>query len=182
MLSGSRHSADQPGEHHCRDHGAGTGTAEDDTTAGSRRPEMPGERSRQRFQNARDLKYNLGLATETAAIVGPAPTRRGRLPWIAAAGVLAVVAAGLAFVHLREKPPETPVVRSTILPPDKNGFRFNLPPYGTLALSPDGQRLLFGMQPADGPARLWVRSLDATAAQPIAGTKGVSLAYPCLVP
>jgi serine/threonine protein kinase/Tol biopolymer transport system component len=132
----------------------------------------------ERFQTARDLKYNLGLAMETVPEASATSgSRPGKTGWIVA-GVLAVIVAALAFIYFRQKPPETPVIRSTILPPDKNGFHFDLPPYGTPALSPDGRRLVFGAQPAGGPARLWIRSLDATAAQPIAGTEGVSSAYP----
>jgi Tol biopolymer transport system component len=42
-------------------------------------------------------------------------------------------------------------------------------------LSPDGQQMVF-VASGDGQARLWLRRLDATAAQALAGTEGAS--YP----
>src|SRR3989441_4191412 len=43
------------------------------------------------------------------------------------------------------------------------------------ALSPDGRHIVF-VASGDGPERLWLRSLDKTDAQPLAGTDGAS--YP----
>src|SRR5207245_9348820 len=39
------------------------------------------------------------------------------------------------------------------------------------ALSPDGRYIVF-VASGDGPQRLWLRALDKTDAQPIAGTEG----------
>ena len=39
------------------------------------------------------------------------------------------------------------------------------------ALSPDGRSLVF-VASGDGPSRLWLRPLDQTEAQPLAGTEG----------
>jgi hypothetical protein len=41
----------------------------------------------------------------------------------------------------------------------------------TFAISPDGLRLAFVGSGADGVVRLWVRSLDASDARPLAGTE-----------
>ena len=45
----------------------------------------------------------------------------------------------------------------------------------SFALSPDGRQIVF-VASGDGASRLWLRSLDSTTAQPLAGTEGA--AYP----
>ena len=137
----------------------------------------------QRFQNARDLKRDLIWAMEGPERAAAAPKRSwlGMAGWIAA-GVLTLVAAALAFVHGREKPPETRVTRLSVLPPEKTTFGFDVAPYGAPVLSPDGRLLVFGAQSPDGTARLWVRSLDSTSAQPLAGTEVASFGYPFWAP
>jgi Tol biopolymer transport system component len=114
------------------------------------------------------------LLEETSApeARGHAATAAFRLVSIASA-LFALIASALAFVHFREKPPETLVVRSTILPPEKATFLSDAPP----ALSPDGRRLVLGVQSQDG-ARLWLRSLESTTAQPLPGTEGATFSYP----
>jgi Tol biopolymer transport system component/predicted Ser/Thr protein kinase len=93
------------------------------------------------------------------------------MAWKIAAGALAIVALGVSFIHFREKPPETPLLRATILPPE-NATADYINGLGLPALSPDGKRIVFGARSADGKAPLWVRSLDALTAQPLAGTDG----------
>src|SRR5262249_53685700 len=44
------------------------------------------------------------------------------------------------------------------------------------AISPDGTRIVFSAQSADGRNQLWVRALDALAARALAGTEGAT--YP----
>jgi hypothetical protein len=43
----------------------------------------------------------------------------------------------------------------------------------SFAISPDGRRLVF-VASGDGPSRLWLRSLDAATAQPLAGTEAAA--------
>src|SRR5262249_41474499 len=73
-----------------------------------------------------------------------------------------------------EAPPEAAVVRTSIPPPDKTTFNFAgvLAGVGPVALSPDGRRIVFSAKGADGKDQLWIRSLDALAAPPPAGTEG----------
>ena len=47
---------------------------------------------------------------------------------------------------------------------------------GPVALSPDGRRLAFSAQDADGKVRIFVRNLDSTTAHALAGTEGAG--YP----
>jgi Tol biopolymer transport system component/predicted Ser/Thr protein kinase len=118
-----------------------------------------------RWQTARDLKDELEWITSASGEVSTSSTpiaRNRPLPWIAAVGVLAVVAAALAFVHLREPPPETPVVRFALAPPAETVFA----PFAPL-LSPDGRRIVFTTASGDGRNSLWVRSLDTLTAQPL---------------
>ncbi len=88
----------------------------------------------------------------------------------------AAVLAPIALIHLREVPPETSVIRATILPPDNTTFDF-AQGLGLPALSPDGRRIVFGARTADGATPLWVRSLDALTAQPLAGTDGATFPF-----
>jgi Tol biopolymer transport system component len=89
---------------------------------------------------------------------------------------LAIVALGVSFIHFRETPPETPVLRATILPPD-NATADYTNGLGLPALSPDGKRIVFGARAADGKTPLWVRSLDALTAQPLTGTEGATFPF-----
>jgi Tol biopolymer transport system component len=100
------------------------------------------------------------------------------LAWIAA-GLFALVAAAVGFLYFRQKPPETPVVRFTVMPPETAHFAFGTDegPDGFPAVSPDGRRMVFGAQQAGRSRRLWVRSLDATISQPLNGTEGASIPF-----
>jgi Tol biopolymer transport system component len=85
-----------------------------------------------------------------------------RLPWIAAIAVLLVALAGVtAYFLSRPAPRET---RTDIVTPPANDP-------ASFALSPDGSRIAYSAI-ADGVMRLFVRPLDSTAAQPLAGTEG----------
>src|SRR5208283_1754684 len=54
-----------------------------------------------RFQNARDVKRSLLWAMEETATTAPSRSRLGNAGWVAA-GVLAVIAGVVSFVHFRE--------------------------------------------------------------------------------
>lgn len=94
---------------------------------------------------------------------------RSRLRMIlaAVAAVVTVLAAALAFVHFREKPPVKELVRFDISAP-ANATLSNSP-----AVSPDGRKIAFVATGADRKTMLWVRSLDAEEARPLAGTEDV---------
>ncbi len=125
-----------------------------------------------RWQTAHDLKLQLAWLAEGGSQVGvPAPVvarrrHRERFAW-ALAAVALVAASLLAVGYYRSVPGEAQTIRSFILPPEKSGFMLLSPP----ALSPDGRRLVFGAVTSDGRRLLWVRSLDAASAQPLAGTE-----------
>jgi serine/threonine protein kinase len=97
------------------------------------------------------------------------PTKWG---WIAA-GVAAVAALALSTVHFREKPPEAPVVRTSILPPEEaSGFVLDANNGGT-AISPDGRLLAFAAN-VKGKPSLFVRPLDSLTARALPGTEGAA--------
>jgi DNA-binding winged helix-turn-helix (wHTH) protein/dipeptidyl aminopeptidase/acylaminoacyl peptidase len=118
---------------------------------------------------------------ETAASGHTAFSFRGVLKnpvvaWIAA-GVVAVALAALAIIHLRQSPSEA-VLRFTVFPTGGTSLENGQP--GTnqpqMAVSPDGRRLAF-IAVSGTERRIWVRSLDATAAQPLVGTEGATFPF-----
>jgi serine/threonine protein kinase len=118
-----------------------------------------------RLRDIGDVWELLAEAPQVAAAGGRA------MAWKITAGALAIVALSVSFIHFRETPPETPLLRATILPPDNATADYSSG-LGLPALSPDGKRIVFGARTADGKAPLYVRSLDALTAQPLAGTDG----------
>jgi eukaryotic-like serine/threonine-protein kinase len=124
----------------------------------------------ERWQTAHDVRLQLEWIAEAGSKAGvPAPVmakRRisQRLAWaLAALATLAAVAFAIGFV-LRAPVPVHPM-RVSILPPDKHSFD----PL-SIALSPDGSKFAFVATAAGSAPQLWVRPLDSTAAQPLAGT------------
>ena len=102
----------------------------------------------------------------------PAASRRGRarVAWTVA-GLLAMtslVAMAVAVALALRPLPASPELRVEIItPPTTDQF--------SLALSPDGEQLVF-VAYSDGQPRLWLRSLSAVSARPLAATEGA--AYP----
>jgi Tol biopolymer transport system component len=114
-------------------------------------------------------------ASSTSMVDTPPRTPRGprvRMAW-AVAGVLFLIAAvslPLALVHVREGPPDDRRIQFDVVMPDKTNA-VGAPP----AISPDGKRLAF-VANTGGRPQLWIRRLDSTALQPLAGTDGAD--YP----
>ena len=130
---------------------------------------------RKRLQAIGDMRLLMEAAPRA---VPPSRPRYGSAAWVVAgvAALGAAVLAPIALIHFREVPPETSVIRATILPPDNTTFDF-AQGLGLPALSPDGRRIVFGARTADGATPLWVRSLDALTAQPLAGTDGATFPF-----
>ena len=99
-----------------------------------------------------------------------APGQRSKLVYLtsAVAAISVVGAASLAFVHFREQPPVPPPIRFQIEAPPGTVFASGV------SLSPDGRQAAFSAPGPDGRPLVWVRSLDALEARPLAGTEGAS--------
>jgi serine/threonine protein kinase/Tol biopolymer transport system component len=131
-----------------------------------------------RLADMADVRLELDDRVTDGAAIGAAspshsPTRstlRRWLPWsIAAAGMATTL--WLAGVTLFSRPvPDTRMVRSSILLPARLGTRSGGTPGANLALSPDGRRLAFVATDTTGRRQLWLRTLDGSAARPLADT------------
>jgi serine/threonine protein kinase len=97
-------------------------------------------------------------------------SKRSYLPWLVASlfflGMVAV-----AIIYLQATP-ELLTIHASILPPEGSDFRFYGEGAGPPVISPNGKRLAFVATSSDKKTLLWVRSLDASAAQPLTGTEG----------
>ena len=135
----------------------------------------------ERIQTAHDAKLQLqwaGEAVSGSARVSGAPGAAGRVrgstvPWIVA-GVVMVVALGLAAMLVLPRDRGPGPVQSAIVPPPGADFSSTNGTPVPLAISPDGSRLAFCAHVGGGPDRLWVRSLASGEARPLAGTEGAN--------
>jgi Tol biopolymer transport system component/predicted Ser/Thr protein kinase len=124
---------------------------------------------KQRIGDVQSVRLALEGAFETVApqTTATSSAKGGRLAWMAAFAVAVLVAAALAIPavrYLREtSPPETRTEINTPATDQPTSF----------ALSPNGRQIVF-VASGDGGSRLWLRSLAATAAQPLAGTEGAT--------
>jgi Tol biopolymer transport system component len=130
--------------------------------------------AKERLHDISDAGIELKDAQAEAASGGatlPIPVVTGRsrerLAWMAVAVAL-TVALTVAVVFSRRPIPTASEMRVEITTPATSSpLHF--------ALSPDGGRLAF-VASGEGPPRLWVRTLDTVAGQPLAGTE--SAQYP----
>ncbi len=102
--------------------------------------------------------------------------RASRTPLYLSWALAAACAAAAGALALRARAPEVHVYRATIDPPEGTTFVFDTTQPGPPVLSPDGRKLAFTARGADSKVRLYVRALDSTEAQPLAGTDGAQ--YP----
>jgi Tol biopolymer transport system component len=77
---------------------------------------------------------------------------------------------------LREKPSAIPVIRVTVGPPANTTFARSDGTIKSIAVSPDGRRVVFGVQSGRSNL-LWVRSFDQLVAQPLAGTENAAFPF-----
>ncbi|MGH9816767.1 MAG: protein kinase domain-containing protein, partial [Candidatus Acidiferrales bacterium] len=121
-------------------------------------------------------------AAAAADVTAPAPAgvktaRATRVAW-AVAAVATIAALALAVVPFRRPAEEQRTVRAAIPPPEKVYFDFANSPYaGPMALSPDGRLLVDAAHREEGQQILWLRAMDAIAAQPLPGTEGGSFPF-----
>ena len=128
-----------------------------------------------RWQTSHDLLDGLKwiAESESHAIAGASQRQRGtrRLAYIATAGAALIgMVTVLAWRTFDRPPPDDPVVRMSLAPPDHTE-EFG----GSAAVSPDGRWLTF-IASTGGRQMLWARALNALESQPLAGTEDA--AYP----
>jgi len=130
-----------------------------------------------RWQSAHDLLLQLnwmasaGSQAGMAAPVPPERKSRQSMLW-ATIAALALAVLTVSFMHFSEKPADLHPIRFQIYSPPKSVY----PPFDLPALSPDGRHLVFLAQTGGAKPVLWLRSMDSTALQPLAGTEDA--AYP----
>ena len=131
---------------------------------------------KQRVHDIADLRLAMEGAFETtaSALAGPSAVPQPRL-WQrpAWAGLIALAVAALSSLTVwtvtRPAPQPQPLARFTIPLADESRLPRN--PGPALALSPDGQRLVYAGVHEDSQ-QLYVRSLDQVTAVPLRGTDG----------
>ena len=132
-----------------------------------------------RLQNIGDARIALeDLRDEPRTTVAPraasAPGRRWLSPAWAVAAAACLIAATLAAIHFREKPPVPPeALRFQIRLPDKVVFTT-----GAFTLSPDGRHIAFSAIGPGGRPAVWVQGLDALEARELPDTPTGSSAPP----
>jgi hypothetical protein len=113
-------------------------------------------------------KPDIRRVTTPAAAV---PRTHERVAWAAVAGLLLLVGAvsvPFAVVHVREPARDDRPIRFEVLMEKATVS-------GIPSISPDGRRLAF-VATLGGRTQLWIRRIDSTIAQPLAGTDGAD--YP----
>jgi len=125
---------------------------------------------KKRLQHIGDARLELDEPASTAAASAPATGRsvwRDRAGWVMA-GLIALTA-GVLLLRPRTLQAPPAEVRLDITAP-------GTPDPVSLALSPDGTKIAFSGSGDQGMA-LWIRSLDSTAARPIAGVSNARLPF-----
>jgi len=125
----------------------------------------------ERWQTGRDLSGELKWISESGSQAGvsavKASNKSSRVKTLGGlAAALAIATLVFAYLYLRGdvSPAAT---RTAILPPIDKAF-YQMAGY---ALSPDGTRLAFTVQTVEGKVSIWVRALDSSVAQELAGTE-----------
>jgi len=128
----------------------------------------------ERFQAAQDVAFALGALSDSSSSasgkVVSLPTRNWRR-WLRLGAEVALL--GVALILLLTRPIEktSVLVKAAILPPPGEGFWASITQ--PVAISPDGKFLaIIAMR--NGHQQLWLRRLDTTDAQPIAGSEDAS--------
>jgi serine/threonine protein kinase/Tol biopolymer transport system component len=141
----------------------------------------PRERLRDIADARLELREAAGRAESPADTVAVRSSYASRVPWVLAT-VAAALAIGLAAWVVTRPSLDTVATQFTISPPE--GQQIVIVPGPTsvkgasplpVAISPDGRRVAFlAAVPRTGRSHIWIRPLDALAAQALPGTDGAS--------
>ena len=138
----------------------------------------------ERFHSARDLAFAIealsgpAMTSESATtILAALPTSKRKRREMIAWALVVLLTLGLSLIslmYISRAPKAQSLLRSSISLP--KGFTLD-PNNSSLAVSPDGRRLVFAASGDDGKGQqLWLRSMDSLTIQPLAGTIGAT--YP----
>jgi Tol biopolymer transport system component len=120
-----------------------------------------------RFHHIADARIELDDAAKEAGVSSSVPfsAKRWRTRIFGAAAALLGLALGATWgAWYFRAPAEAPELRLEVTtPPTVDPWAF--------AISPDGRQLAFVAE-HEGQSKVWIRSLDASVAQPLAGTEG----------
>ena len=137
----------------------------------------------ERWQNAQDLASDLRWIATQASVLSPPLTGSprqvawSRTGWAVAAVFGLTILAMVARSGGRD-PSSGRVIRMPVPLPEKTIFlRDPALNYEGPAISPNGRSLAFAAAPATGDPVLWIRSFDADAARPLAGTDGAEFPF-----
>jgi eukaryotic-like serine/threonine-protein kinase len=134
-----------------------------------------------RWQNAGDLASELQwiaeVGSQAAALPRLAGSARGLRAWTTAGIALVALFAGLGLAYFWRPVSGHHVIRSSIVPPEKSSFAQSANDWASVAVSPDGSRIVVGVVGQAGPEMLYVRPLDALTGQVLAGTEGASFPF-----
>jgi len=125
----------------------------------------------ERFQTALDVKLQLRwIADGGAPAEKPREKAMSRAAWLVAGlAILALVSIAGYFLVFNSH--SSPVVQSSILPPDGTSFVTTVPGSGPPIISRDGTHLAFTARDDKGKILLYVRQLNSTASTPLPGTE-----------
>ena len=124
----------------------------------------------ERFQTALDVKLQLKWIADGGPAEEPREKAMSRAAWLVAGlAILALVSIAGYFLVFNSH--SSPVVQSSILPPDGTSFVTTVPGSGPPIISPDGTRLAFTARDDKGKILLYVRQLNSTASTPLPGTE-----------
>jgi len=132
-----------------------------------------------RWQTAHDVALQLKWIAEGGSLAGlPAPVAQRRKAregiWIALTALSTVAALLLtAFIFLRPAPQRS-MLQFSIYPPEKTAWAS----FNSMAISPDGRKLVFYADSEDGLGRLWLRPMNSVVAQPLPGTEVGNPSFP----
>jgi eukaryotic-like serine/threonine-protein kinase len=128
-----------------------------------------------RWQAAEDVAETLEWVRGNEG-VGQRGRRAPTIAWIAAAAAAVVAIAALTLLAMRPRALRDPLRLSVVAPPGTSFHPIDISGSPQFALSPDGTRIAFVAGTAT-QQRLWIRRLDAPAAQALDGTEDASIPF-----
>jgi len=135
----------------------------------------------ERWQTGKDLGSELQWMAEagTATASGESGSlvqKRRRFLVPIAVGIAAIFA-GIVLARFFQEPSHQPKIYSSINPPEGEVFSQNASEWAATIVSPDGKKILVGLNSGKGRDRLYVRSLDAPSGQILDGTDGATFPF-----